>query len=119
MAGSISLNNYQDETELKHENHERGILKLVFFLVFLMLASRSVRHNFVSAGSAVASVFLKTTRPGNVHFLGRPAGENLRGVEICRFEIGGMDVCFGFDTQALVYDKGGGFNRSAHSAGPG
>ena len=24
-----------------------------------------------------------------------------------------------FDTPALVYDKGGGFKRSAHSAGPG
>ena len=29
------------------------------------------------------------------------------------------DLCFGSDTPALVYDKGGGFNRSAHSARPG
>ena len=34
-----------------------------------------------------------------------------------RFAI--TDLWFGFDTPALVYDKGGGFNRSAHSAGPG
>ena len=30
-----------------------------------------------------------------------------------------MDLWFGFDTPALLYDKGGGFNRSVHSARPG
>ena len=38
-----------------------------------------------------------------------------------RFE-GGLrhlfDLWFGFDTPALLYETGGGFNRSAHSAGP-
>ena len=38
---------------------------------------------------------------------------------ICRFEISDLDFGFGFDTPCLVYDKGGGFNRSAHSARPG
>ena len=35
-----------------------------------------------------------------------------------RIEIGVMEFCFGSDTPALVYDKGGGFNRSVHSARP-
>ena len=29
-------------------------------------------------------------------------GEILRGLEICRFEIGDMDFCCGFDTPALA-----------------
>ena len=33
-----------------------------------------------------------------------------------RFAI--TDLWFGFDTPALAYGKGGGFNRSAHSAWP-
>ena len=43
----------------------------------------------------------------------RSADLNLR-IEICV-----MEFCFESDTPALVYDKGGGFNRYAHSAGPG
>ena len=42
----------------------------------------------------------------------------VRMAAFMRFEIGDMDFRFGFDTPALVYDKGGGFNRSAHSAWP-
>ena len=41
---------------------------------------------------------------------GRGYGEGLRYTK---------DLCLGFDTPALVYDKGGGFNRFVHSAGPG
>ena len=43
--------------------------------------------------------------------LGRVRDLNLRSAD--------MDFGRGSDTPAPVYDKGGGFNRSAHSAGPG
>ena len=36
-----------------------------------------------------------------------------------RFEICETHQWFRFDTPAFVYDKGGGFNRSVHSAGLG
>ena len=57
--------------------------------------------------------------------LGRPGG--MRGGAGGRFEGGQRsadlrfaitDLCFGFDTPALLYETGGGFNRYAHSAGP-
>ena len=51
--------------------------------------------------------------------LGRPGG--MRGGAGRRYEEGlryTKDFGFGFDTPALLYETGGGFNRSAHSAGP-
>ena len=40
------------------------------------------------------------------------------GSEICKMWSAISELCFRFDTPALVYDKGGGFNRYAHCAGP-
>ena len=58
--------------------------------------------------------------------LGRPGG--MRGGAGRRYEEGlrsanlrlaNSDLCFGFDTPALLYETGGGFKRYTHSAGPG
>ena len=52
--------------------------------------------------------------------MGRPGGMCRAAGE--RYERGlryTKDFGFGFDTPALLYETGGGFNRSAHSAGPG
>ena len=59
-------------------------------------------------------------RPGGMRgSAGGKLEEGLRSADLnLRIEICVMDLRFGFGTPALVYDKGGGFNRAAHSAGP-
>ena len=88
------------------------ILKMSFVnqcpwgIVFLQLA----RHWLLFFENHKIDPLVILARPGGMR---RGAGG--------RFE-GGLrhlqDLWFGFDTPALLYETGGGFNRYAHSAGP-
>ena len=81
---------------------------------------------FCSPRSATASGFWKSQKPGGRMFGGGRAecagalGGDLRGVRDLQIWDLQLRTC-GLDLtrQLLPYGKGGGFNRSAHSAGPG
>ena len=78
---------------------------------------------------------MKITKTSPKHAFGRPggmsggAGEDMRGSEICKFEICVMDFGCGLDTPCLGFRPRAAdsiarrglavFNRCAHSAGPG
>ena len=80
---------------------------------------------FFSPRSATASVFWKSQKPGRRSFWGGRAecagalGGDLRGVRDLQIWDLQLRTC-GVDStrQRLPYGKGGGFNRSAHSARP-
>ena len=61
---------------------------------------------------------MKITKTNPEHVLGRPggmrggAGVDMRGSEIYE------EACLRIRHAGLLYETGGGFNRSAHSAGP-
>ena len=56
-------------------------------------------------------------RPGGMR--GGAGGRFEGGLEICRYDLQLRTCAFDLTRQLLPYGKGGGFKRSAHSAGPG
>ena len=78
-------------------------------------ATRSVGHSFFAFRSASAE--RNENHKNQVRACFVPAGRNAQG-RWGRFWGGLRELGLRFNTPALVYDKGGGFNRSAHSARP-
>ena len=76
------------------------------FLMQKLIKVRPAQFFVSSLGSCYC--FLKITKSARGSFWGGPAecagalGEILRGLEICRFEIGDMDFGCGSDTPALA-----------------
>ena len=121
-AGTTFLKTCDAKSELKHEKHKRCSLKLAFLM---HIRNHVLSEQFYCFLLGTGYCFCKIIKSAPWSFWSGRAecagalGGDMRGV--CDLQIWDLQLrtcALDLTRQLLPYGKGGGFNRSAHSARP-